>query len=101
MHSYVTERPAFRRPEPGGWPQFTAAWATRLGLDTAYLLLGLPAGIITFTVVVTGWASALGLAITLIGLPVAMATILVSRGMANAERWRAALVLGRPIRGRY
>jgi signal transduction histidine kinase len=101
MHSYVTERPAFRRPDPGGWPEFTAAWATRLGLDTAYLLLGLPAGIITFTVVVTGWASALGLAITLIGLPVAMATIVVSRGMANAERWRAALVLGEPVRGRY
>jgi signal transduction histidine kinase len=30
-----------------------------------------------------------------------MATIVVSRGMANAERWRAALVLGTPIRGRY
>jgi signal transduction histidine kinase len=30
-----------------------------------------------------------------------MATIVVSRGVANAERWRAALVLGGPIRGRY
>jgi signal transduction histidine kinase len=101
MHSYVTERPTLRRPQPGGWPQFTAEWATRLGLDTAYLLLGLPAGIIAFTVVVTGWGSAVGLAITLIGLPVAMATIVVSRGVANVERWRAALVLGEPIRGRY
>ena len=63
---------------------------TRLGLDTAYLLLGLPAGIIAFTVVVTGWATALGLAITLIGLPVAMATIVVSRGMAE----RRALARG-------
>jgi signal transduction histidine kinase len=103
MHSYVTEQttPSFRRPQPGGWARFTAAWATRLGLDTAYLLLGLPAGTIAFTVVVTGWATALGLAITLIGLPIAMATIVVSRGMANAERWRAALVVGAPIRGRY
>src|SRR3954471_6815292 len=103
MHSYVTEQPTpgLRRPQPGGWAGFTAAWATRLGLDTAYLLLGLPAGTIAFAVVVTGWATALGLAITLIGLPIAMATIVVSRGMANAERWRAALVLGTPIRGRY
>jgi signal transduction histidine kinase len=101
MNTYVTERPSLHRPRPGGWGEFAAAWATRLGLDTAYLLLGLPAGIIAFTVVVTGWASALGLAITLIGLPVALATIVVSRGMANAERWRAALVLGRPIRSRY
>jgi signal transduction histidine kinase len=100
MHSYVTEQPT-----PGlagrSRPEWAATWATRLGLDTAYLLLGLPAGTIAFTVVVTGWATALGLAITLIGLPIAMATIIVSRGMANAERWRAALVLGTPIRGRY
>jgi signal transduction histidine kinase len=100
MHSYVTEPPTLSLAGRTR-PEWAAAWATRLGLDTAYLLLGLPAGIITFTVVVTGWASALGLAITLIGLPVAMATIIVSRGMANVERWRAALVLGEPVRGRY
>ncbi|HEX2103595.1 MAG TPA: sensor histidine kinase [Solirubrobacteraceae bacterium] len=100
MHSLVSERPTIAL---GGRsrPEWLAAWATRLGLDTAYLLLGLPAGVLTFTVVVTGWATALGLAITLIGLPIALATILVSRGMAQAERWRAALVLGEPIRARY
>ena len=100
MHSYVTETPTLGLAGRTR-PQWLAAWGARLGLDTAYLLLGLPAGIITFTVVVTGWATALGLAITLIGLPVAMATIVVSRGMAAAERWRAALVLGTPVRGRY
>jgi signal transduction histidine kinase len=101
MHSYVSEPPTMRPAAAGGWAAYAATWATRLGLDTAYLLLGLPAGTLVFTVVVTGWATALGLAITLIGLPIALATILVSRGMANAERWRAALVLGEPIRGRY
>jgi signal transduction histidine kinase len=101
MHSYVTEQPTMRPAAAGGWARYSATWARRLGLDTAYLLLGLPAGTIVFTVVVTGWATALALAITLIGLPIAMATIVVSRGMANAERWRAALVLGAPIRGRY
>src|SRR3954465_15797819 len=100
MNSYVSESPTVALAGRG-WAQFFAAWATRLGLDTAYLLLGLPAGIIAFTVVVTGWSTALGLAITLIGLPIALATIVVSRGIANAERWRGALVLGAPIRGRY
>jgi hypothetical protein len=100
MHSYVTEPPTLALAGRSR-PQWAVAWAARLGLDTAYLLLGLPAGIIAFSVVVSGWATALGLAITLIGLPIAMATIVVSRGMANAERWRAALVLGAPIRGRY
>jgi len=102
MHSLVSERPTFSPPgRRGEWGPYLAVWVTRLGLDTAYLLLGLPAGIITFTVVVTGWGTALGLAITLIGLPIALATIVVSRGMAQAERWRAALVLGAPIRDRY
>jgi signal transduction histidine kinase len=101
MHSLVSERPTLLPTGRGGWAQYLAAWATRLGLDTAYLLLGLPAGVLTFTVVVTGWSTALGLAITLIGLPIALATIIVSRGMAQAERWRAAIVLGQPIRGRY
>jgi signal transduction histidine kinase len=100
MHSYVTEPPTLALAGRSR-PQWAAAWVTRLGLDTAYLLLGLPAGVIAFSVVVSGWATALGLAITLIGLPIALATIAVSRGMANVERWRAALVLGTPVRGRY
>jgi signal transduction histidine kinase len=81
--------------------QWLASWARRLSLDTTYLLLGFPAGVVTFTVAVTGWATALGLAITLIGLPIALATIVVCRAMAWGERQRAALVLGGPIRGRY
>src|SRR3954466_6714401 len=95
MHSYVTEPPNLALAGRSR-PQWAAAWATRLGLDTAYLLLGLPAGVIAFSVVISGWATALGLAIRLIGLPIAMATIIVSRGMANVERWRAALVLCGP-----
>jgi signal transduction histidine kinase len=73
----------------------------QLGLDTVYLLLALPMGILTFTVVVTGWSLALGLAITLIGLPIAMVTIHTSRWMAWVERRRAALVLGEIIPGVY
>jgi signal transduction histidine kinase len=73
----------------------------QLGLDSVYLLLAMPIGIVTFTVVVTGWSLALGLLITLIGVPIAMLTIYVSRWMAWIERRRAALVLGEPIRGVY
>jgi signal transduction histidine kinase len=73
----------------------------QLGLDSVYLLLAMPMGILTFTVVVTGWSLALGLLITLIGLPIALITIYVSRWMAWVERQRAALVLGEPIRGVY
>jgi signal transduction histidine kinase len=73
----------------------------QLGLDSVYLLLALPMGILTFTVVVTGWSLALGLLITLIGVPIAMLTIYVSRWMAWVERHRAALVLGQPIPGVY
>src|SRR3954469_26051152 len=81
--------------------QRPAALLRQLGLDTVYLLLALPMGILTFTVVVTGWAVSLGLAITLIGLPLAMGTIYVSRWMAWIERRRAALVLGETIAGVY
>jgi signal transduction histidine kinase len=78
-----------------------SAGARRLALDTLYLALGLPLGILTFTVVVTGWSLALGLAITLVGLPIALLTVGVSRGLAKVERRRAALVLGAPIRAGY
>ena len=81
--------------------QRPGALLRQLGLDTVYLLLALPMGILTFTVVVTGWSVSLGLAITLVGLPLAMATIYVSRWLAWLERRRAALVLGEPIPGVY
>jgi signal transduction histidine kinase len=73
----------------------------RLALDTAYLVLALPMGIVAFTVMAGGWSAALGLLITLIGLPIAMLTIYCARGLAWIERRRAALVLGEPIPGIY
>jgi signal transduction histidine kinase len=73
----------------------------RLSLDTVYLVLGLPVGIVAFTVLVTGWSLALGLLITLIGIPIAMLTIQLSRGLAWLERRRAALVYDEPIAGVY
>jgi signal transduction histidine kinase len=77
--------------------QRPGALLRQLALDTVYLLLALPMGILTFTVVVTGWSVGLALLITFIGLPIAMVTVYVSRWMAWIERRRAALVLGQPI----
>jgi signal transduction histidine kinase len=87
-----TSMPSLQRP---------GALLRQLGLDTVYLVLALPMGILTFTVVVTGWSLSLGLAITLIGLPLAMVTIHTSRWMAWLERRRAALVLGETIPAVY
>src|SRR5690349_24619580 len=49
-------------------------WLGRLGKDTIYLVTGLPMGILTFTVAVTGWSTGLGLLITLLGFPVLLVT---------------------------
>lgn len=62
--------------------------------ELAYLLLGLPVGVVTFTVVVTGVALGVSLLITLVGIPVLVATAYADRGLAWLERRRAALVLG-------
>lgn len=64
--------------------------------DAIHLLVGLPAGVIAFTVLVTGFSLAGGLAITLLGIPVLLATLYLARWMGDAERWRATRA-GAPI----
>jgi hypothetical protein len=65
-------------------------YATTAARDAAYLLAGLPAGVIAFSVLVTGLSLAGGLAITLLGIPVLLATLYVARWMGDGEAWRAA-----------
>jgi signal transduction histidine kinase len=77
--------------------QRPGALLRQLALDTVYLVLALPMGILTFTWVVTGWSIGLALLITFIGLPILMITVYASRWLAWIERRRAALVLGEPI----
>lgn len=81
--------------------QRPSALLRQLFLDTVYLVLALPIGIVTFTVVVVGWSVSLALMITFLGIPLAMMTIHVSRWMGWIERRRAALVLGRPVAAVY
>ena len=71
-----------------------------MGKDFTYLVLGLPLGIATFTLAVTGFSLGAGLAITLLGIPVLVATLLACRWIARLERARARLVLDAPIPSR-
>lgn len=78
-----------------------ARHAERVLRDTGYLLTGFPVAVASFVVLVTGLAAGLGLAITVVGLPVLVVTLLVARGFAELERVRLALVFDRLPRPRY
>ena len=65
---------------------------TYLGL--AYALLGLPLGTFYFVFLVTGLSVGLGLAVTVVGIPILVLTIVACRGLAQLERTLAASLLG-------
>jgi signal transduction histidine kinase len=67
----------------------------QLGHDTAYVLIGFPLAVAAFTIVVTGLSAGAGLLITVIGLPVLVATLFAARGFAHLERIRIRPVLRR------
>ena len=71
-------------------------------MRTLHLLLNLPVGIATFTIILTGFATGLGSLITLVGIPILFLTIYVSRAMGAVERARArgllAIDVPRPYR---
>jgi signal transduction histidine kinase len=70
-----------------------APFELRTWKETIHLLLNMPIGIATFTIVVTGFSLGFGLLITLIGIPILIAMLYVSRGMGWFERARAKLLL--------
>ena len=70
-----------------------------MAADFTYLVLGLPLGIAAFTLAVTGLALSAGLAITLAGVPVLVATLLAVRAFAAFERKRARVAARHPDRG--
>ena len=76
-------------------------WGLRTWLSLAYVVLGLPFGILTFTVTVVGLSLGFGLVpLFLIGLVVLWVTVQLVRGMAAMERARATLFLGVDLPGR-
>jgi signal transduction histidine kinase len=68
-------------------------FTARTWKETLYLLLSLPVGILTFTVLVTGLATGAGLLITLLGIPIIWLTFVLARGLADLERMRSRALL--------
>jgi hypothetical protein len=69
----------------------------RLGNDTQYVLVGFPLGIVTISLLMAGLGTGAGMLVTVVGLPILVATLFAARGFATLERLRAAPVLGRDL----
>jgi signal transduction histidine kinase len=69
----------------------------QLGIDTQFVLLGFPLGIIALVLCVTGFALGLGLTVVWIGVVIMTATLIMSRGLATLERARIRPVLRRAV----
>jgi signal transduction histidine kinase len=73
----------------------------RLVSDTLYVLAGFPYGLMSFIVLITGFAVGAGTLVTVLGLPILNGTLYVARGFAEGERRMAAQVIdvsGAPVR---
>jgi len=66
----------------------------RTYLRIAYLLLALPLGVIEFSVLVTAISFGFGTAVTLIGIPVLIATVWAWRWIAQGERGLIGRLVG-------
>jgi hypothetical protein len=73
----------------------------RTARDVAYLTLTLLTSIVAFAVWVTALTVSLTFAVLIIGIPVVIGSAFVMRWTAELDRRNAALVFGRPVRGRY
>lgn len=67
----------------------------------AYLLLSLPLGVLWFTLISTLVSTGIGLAITLIGIPILIGTVYALRWMAQAERGLVRGMLGVDVAAHY
>ena len=73
----------------------------RTARDVAYLSLALLTSIVAFTVWVTAVTLSVSFAILVVGIPIVIGSAFVMRWTAELDRRNAALVFGRPVRGRY
>src|SRR5690242_798205 len=72
----------------------TAPFERRTWAETLHLVLDLPLGIFTFSLLVTMLSTGAGMVVTLVGVPLLAATVLTARGLAVMERGRARALLG-------
>jgi len=68
-----------------------------LGVDTQYVLLGFPLGIITIVAGTVGFSLGLGLTVLWVGIPIMVTALMIARGFATMERARIGPVLGRKV----
>ena len=75
--------------QPDGRPRFNQ----RMWREVCYLLLGLPLGVIGFTLTVTGVTLGVGLLVTIVGIWVLAGALFLVRGMGVVERGLARSLL--------
>lgn len=74
----------------------------RVLLDSRYLIVGFPAAVLGFAMLITGFAAGVGTAVVWIGVPILAGTLMLARGLADAERsWMADVMDRPPVRPRY
>ena len=74
----------------------------QIGVDSAYLFVGFPLGLVSFVVVLTLFSTGAGMLVTIVGIPILVAAFYAARGFADLERVRIRPVLNRPApRPRY
>ncbi|WP_246613916.1 sensor histidine kinase [Paractinoplanes bogorensis] len=78
-------------------PSPMARLVRQLGIDTQYVLLGFPLGILTVALFMSLFFTGLGTLIIWVGLPILLATVMTARGFATLERARIGPVLGRKV----
>ncbi|MBL7257372.1 sensor histidine kinase [Paractinoplanes lichenicola] len=71
--------------------------ARQVGIDTQYVLIGFPLGIITVSLFMTLFFTGLGTLIIWVGLPILLATLMTARGFATLERARIGPVFGQKM----
>jgi signal transduction histidine kinase len=69
----------------------------QLGIDTQYVLIGFPLGLVAVVLCMTVFWLGVGLSIIWVGLPILMAVMFISRGLATLERARIGPVFGHPM----
>ena len=68
----------------------------QLGVDTGYVLFGFPLAVVSFSALIAGFTTGIGLLVVFIGVPVLVGTVLLARVFADIERFRYPAVLRQP-----
>src|SRR5215207_8575323 len=82
-------------------PALARTTVERAARDALYLTIGLGTSILAMALWIAALSLSLSLALFVIGLPVMLCSAMAFRWATDLDRRNAALVLGRPLTGRY